>query len=478
MVKIGRRALTLGLGTMGLSSFLSQGCATATTASRLPPSAPLPSGRDFLLKNASLLTMDPVLGDIPGGSVLVRQGQILAVGRNLVAPDVPVIDAQGMIGLPGLVDTHWHMWNTLLRSFAGTRKADGYFPTVAAFGKNMVPSDLYQGTRLAAAEALACGITTVHNYCHNVRSLDHATADLQALREAGIRARWSFGWPQGLTTDQGLDLESLGRLHADWASHSNGGLLSLGMAWPGIQRMGGRTPERIYKEELRFARERKLPLSVHASSQRGATGQIGEFAREGLLGPDLQVIHALFATEEEIQAMASAGTAVSVSPRSEMRIGYGFPKFLPFLRQGVKLGLSIDTTVLTGNANLFDVMKTARDIENARAENEFEWTGRQLLELGTLGGARSLGLDGWIGSLTPGKRADLLLINPRRVNMGVAPDPVNLVIEATEPGNVDTVIVEGRILKRGGALTALSPERIITEASAALDELRARTQLR
>ncbi|SET33732.1 amidohydrolase family protein [Stigmatella erecta] len=474
MAKLSRRVFTLGLGALGLGSLLPLGC----TASRPPPGAPLPSGGDFLLTNAYLLTMDPELGDIPGGSVLVRQGQILAVGRGLTAPGVPVLDAGGKLVLPGLVDTHWHMWNTLLRSFAGTQKTEGYFPTIAAFGKNMRPGDLYQGTRLAAAEALACGITTVHDYCHNVRSFEHASADLQALRDTGLRARWSFGWPQGLTPEQGLDLEGLGRLHSDWTAHANGGLISLGMAWPGIQRMGGRAPEPLYREELRFARERKLPISVHASSQRGATGQIGEFARQGLLGPDMQIIHALFATEDEIQAMADAGTAVSVSPRSEMRIGYGLPRFLAFLRKGVKLGLSIDTTVLTGNANLFDVMKTARDVENARAESEFEWTGRQLLELGTLGGARSLGLDGRIGSLTPGKRADLIAVSTQQVNMGVAPDPVNLVIEAAQPGNIDTVIVEGRILKHAGVLTALAPEQIVSEASEALAQLRARTQWR
>ena len=473
MVKIGRRAFTLGLGAV-----LSNGCARFATRGEPPATRPLPAREDFLLKNAYLLTMDPVLGDLPRGSVLVRAGRIVSVGSELSAPGVPALDAEGMIVLPGLVETHWHMWNTLLRSFAGSEPSQGYFPTISTHGQKMTPGDLYQGTRLSAAEALASGMTTVHDFCHNVRSFDHAAADLQALRDTGLRARWSFGWAQGQAPETGLDLDSLGRLHVRWGEFSNDGLISLGMAWPGIQRTGGRAPEAVYQQELRFARERGLPISVHASSRREATGQIDEFARLGLLGPEMQIIHALFATDAEIQALASAGASVSVSPLSELRIGYGFPKFLAFLERGVRVGLSVDTTVLTGNANLFQVMKTAREMENARAESEFAWLGRRVLELGTLMGARSLGLDAEIGSLTPGKRADLIAVSSRRLNMGVVLDPVNLVIEASQPENIDTVIVDGRVLKRHGVMTALEPGRVVAEASAAANALRERTAWR
>src|SRR6185503_13975925 len=119
-------------------------------------------------------TMDAAIGDVAGCDVHVKNGAIAAVGKALKAPGATILDAQRMIVLPGFVETHWHMWNTLLRSFAGEQADHGYFPTTAALGAVMTPEDMYHGTRLGAAEALSSGITTVHDYCHNVRSRAHA----------------------------------------------------------------------------------------------------------------------------------------------------------------------------------------------------------------------------------------------------------------------------------------------------------------
>src|SRR5579863_984523 len=175
----------------------------ATTLTRLRASAAvkqkstLPSRGELLLRNAYVMTMDPDLGDIPGGDVHIKNGAIVAVGKGLKAPGAAALDGQRMIVLPGLVDTHWHMWNTLLRSLAGEKPDHGYFPLTTAFGKIMTPDDMYHGVRLAAAEALHSGTTTVHDFCHNARSRAHAEADIRALQEAGRRGRWSSGRPQG-----------------------------------------------------------------------------------------------------------------------------------------------------------------------------------------------------------------------------------------------------------------------------------------
>jgi cytosine/adenosine deaminase-related metal-dependent hydrolase len=184
-----------------------------------------PQRRELLLRNGYVMTMDPELGEIAGGDVHIRDGQIAAVGKNISAPRATVIDGQGTIVLPGLVDTHWHMWNTLLRSFAGDTPDQGYFATAATFGQVMTPEDMYHSTLLGAAEALHSGITTVHNFCHNVRSLQHAEADIRALQEAGLRARWSYGWPQGLADTQVSNLADLETLKRDWAKFANDGLL-------------------------------------------------------------------------------------------------------------------------------------------------------------------------------------------------------------------------------------------------------------
>lgn len=435
----------------------------------------MPSRGEFLVRNAFVLTMDPVLGDIPSGDVHVKDGQIVAIGRKIRAPRATVLDATGTMALPGLVETHWHMWNTLLRSFAGDTPAHGYFPITEEFGRAMTPADMYHGTRLAAAEALHSGITTVHDYCHNVRSHQHAEASLRALQESGLRARWSYGWAQGQPNTESIDLGDLEGFHRHWANYSNGGLISLGLGWRGMFRFTP-MPLEITRREFETARRLALPISVHMGGPESATGQIEAHAREHFLGKDVQILHAVSASAAEIQMVAAAGSPVSVSPGSELRIGYGFPKTGEFLGAGVTVGVSVDTTVLAGNANFFGALKLVRNIENAKHHNEFQMSARRALELGTIEGARSLGIDGHVGSLVPGKRADLILVSTGHVNMGVCTDPANLLVEAAEAANVDTVMVDGRMLKHDGQLTAVAVEQLVEDADAAFQAVRQRAK--
>jgi cytosine/adenosine deaminase-related metal-dependent hydrolase len=383
-----------------------------------------------------------------------------------------------MIVMPGLVETHWHMWNTIFRSFAGDKPEEGYFPTVARFGQQVSPDDVFQSTRLSAAEAINSGMTFVHSWCHNVRSTAHAEADVRALAEAGIRARHSCGWPQGLPDTQSADQAPLENLARDWKSRSNDGLITLGMAWRGQFRAGPIKPE-VYQPEFDNARKLGLPITVHvAAAAHRAVGQIELLYKAKLLGKDIQLVHALAASDAELDMIKESGAAVSVSPGSELRIGYGYPQVSEMLAKGIPLGISVDTSALTGSSNMFGVLKLTRDSENAKAESEFKMTARKALELGTIGGARSMGIDDKVGSLTPGKRADLIAISPNALNMAVVSDPAHLVLEATGPENVDTVVVDGRILKRGGKLTALDTSEIIAGARAALAGVRERTKWR
>jgi cytosine/adenosine deaminase-related metal-dependent hydrolase len=438
----------------------------------------LPSRGEFVVRGAYVMTMDPQLGDIAGGDVHVKNGAIVAVGKAIDAPGAAVISGHAMIVLPGLVETHWHMWNTLLRSFAGEKEGQGYFPTAATMGAVMTPDDMYHGVRLAAAEALDSGMTTVHSYCHNLRSKDHAAADVRGLQEAGLRARWSYGWPQGLPDTQVCDLAGLEEMHRNWASYSNDGMISLGFAWRGMFR-NGLLPAEVYRREIDAARKLGIPVSSHiGSAEIAAKGQITAHAKEGLLGKDLQIIHALSATPAEIEMIAKSGAVISVSPGSELRIGYGFTKVSEFLNAGIPLGVSIDTTALAGNANLFDSLKLIRSIENAKAHDEFKMTARRVLELGTIDGARSLGIEDRVGSLKPGKRADLIMISTQHPNMGVFTDPAHLVVEATQAANVDTVVVDGRMLKRNGKLTVMPVDQILADASASFDGIRKRANWR
>src|SRR3984893_1639812 len=436
----------------------------------------LPARGEFTIANAHVMTMDGALGDVPGGSVHVRNGEIVAVGKD-VKGGGQKIDGTGMIVMPGLVETHWHMWNTLYRSFSGDKPEEGYFPTVARFGQQMTADDVFQSTRLSAAEAINSGMTFVHSWCHNVRSTAHAEADIRALAEVGIRARHSCGWPQGLPDTQSVDQGPIESLARDWKSWSNEGLITLGMAWRGQVRAGPIQPE-VYQPEFDNARTLGLPITVHVASARKAVNQIEPLYNGKLLGKDVQLIHTLSASAAELDMIKETGSSVSVSPGSELRIGYGYPQISELLAKGIPLGISVDSSALTGSSNLFAVLKLARDSENARAESETKMSARKALELGTIGGAQAMGIDDKVGSLKPGKRADLIAINTNALNMAVVTDPAHLVLEATGPENVDTVVVDGRILKRGGKLAAVDTAKVIAEARAALAGVRERTKWR
>jgi 5-methylthioadenosine/S-adenosylhomocysteine deaminase len=447
-----------------------------------PALSSLPVRGNFLIRRAYVMTMDRATGDLPNGDVHVENGAIAGVGSGLSAPGAQPIDGQGFIVLPGMVDTHWHMWTTLLRSMCGDEPARGYFPATTAVGKVYSPSDMYYGTLMSAAEALHSGITTVHDWCHNVLTPEHAEADIRVLQQTGLRARFSYGSSRAMPLTQAINIADVQRLHRGWASYANEGLLSLGLGWRGVQAVfpaadGKREiralPPEVWRTEYDAARAMDIPISVHAN-QGADRGHIAAMEKLGLLYKDLQVVHALTSTPGEIRALGSAGGSVTISPFSELRIGYGIPKICEFADGGVTVGLSVDTTPLTGNADMFGIMKIAQNIENGRCENECRLPARRVLEMGTIEGARSLGLSDQIGSLTKGKRADLIMVNTRDVNMAPFTDPAHLLVEAAQPANVDTVMVDGRILKRRGKLTAIDVPQLVNEVSAASKAVRAR----
>jgi cytosine/adenosine deaminase-related metal-dependent hydrolase len=189
----------------------------------------------------------------------------------------------------------------------------------------------------------------------------------------------------------------------------------------------------------------------------------------GLLGADVQIVHAVHAAQPDIDAMAETGTHLSLSPQTEMRT-MGFPKLAEMLGAGVLVSLSIDTTATPCNADMFSQMRVALSTEMARVENS-GLTPRRMLQLATLDGARDLGLADRIGSITPGKRADLILVRMTDLNMAPCGDPVDVLVLSGLPQNVDTVIADGRVLKRGGKLVGVDPEQIFVETRESLTHM-------
>jgi 5-methylthioadenosine/S-adenosylhomocysteine deaminase len=473
MCDLCRRNFIRGVAAFGAASLL--------TSPRLAQAQPVAAGLlargEFVIRNGYVMTMDSTLGDIANGAVHVRNGDIVAVGRDVNAPGVQIIDATDMVVLPGLIETHWHMWNTLFRSFSGDEQAHGYFPTVARYGAVMTPDDMYQGARLSAAEAINSGMTTVHDWCHNIRSREYAERDIQALKETGIRARFSYGWAQGQDDKDPLNIADIEVLHRDWKNRSNEGLITLGLGWRGMFRAGP-LPENVYRTELEAARQMGIPLTVHISSRATPPKQIEAHAKAGLLGKDVQLVHAVWATPDELKMVKDAGATISIATTSDLRIGFGLPPVSDFLSAGIPCGISVDTSALIGGSSLFGVMRDVRDAENARTLNEFKLTARRVLELGTIDGARSMGIDDKVGSLKPGKRADITTVTTRALNMGGFADPAHLLVGAALPENVDTVVIDGRILKRDGKLTALSAPQVVADARVALEGIRKRANWR
>jgi cytosine/adenosine deaminase-related metal-dependent hydrolase len=427
----------------------------------------LPARGDIVIRGAYVVTMDPALGDIPSADVLARDGEIVAVGNDLDAGHADVISGKGMVLLPGFVDTHWHLWNSFMRGLIGDGPGRDYFAVKRGLAPFYRPVDFYRAARLALADAIDSGITTVHNWDHNLRGPHDADANILAQLDMGIRGRFSYGCPDNFAADKLMDLADLKRFRAQWTPAATDRRVTLGVALRGPFRTG---PD-IYRQEWGAARNAGLPITMHCDRCMREAGccrcDIVTMKDNGLLGPDVQIVHAVHAAPADIEAIAVTGTHLSLSPQTEMRT-MGFPKVVEMLAAGVLVSLSIDTTATPSNADMFSQMRVTLSAETARVANA-ALTPRRMLQMATLDGARDLGLADVTGSITPGKRADLILVRMHDLNMLPCGDPVDVLVLSGLPQNVDTTIIDGRVLKRGGKLTAVDTEQIVAES---LDSVR------
>ncbi len=443
------------------------------------PGAPLPARGELIIRGATVLTMDPAVPDLIAGDVHVRDGAIVAVGPKIEASTAQVIDGAGMICMPGFIDTHFHMWNALFRPFV---RADipalGYFPVTARLGLQMTPQDSYRSVRLAAADAISAGITTVHNWSHNTRSPDHADAELSAMRDMGLRGRFAYGTPVGLADDAPMDFAGLERAKKDWMPDKDN-LLTLGICSRNLGAMtigGGAatasrgilTVEHI-KRDWDGARALGLPITMHTSG----SSPIMELERAALLGPDVQLVHPLLTTPEERAILKARGVSYSTSPQLEARRAseLGVIQFGELLEAGVKVSLSTDH-IASICCDPFGSMRILFAQHLHRIGARVPLTLKRLLQLATIDGAVDLGIADRTGSITPGKRADLVLVRTTDPNVAPAGDPYEAIVSFGLPMNVDTVIVDGRILRRTGRFTAFDHAEIVAQAREAAFALR------
>lgn len=434
----------------------------------------LPARGEFVIRGATVLTMDAGIGDFARGDVHVRDGAIVAVAQEITAPAASSIDARGMICMPGFIDTHWHLWTSVCRPIIRIDDPKlGYFPVTNRLGPYYTPEDSYRSVRLGLSEALSAGATTVHNWAHNIRTPDHADAELRAMRDMGLRGRFSYGPAQGMPNDRPMDLDGLAKIKREWMP--NDGLLTLGICSRNVGNdanlLRGNIPLDIVKADWGGARALGLPITLHTS---GPT-PIKLLNDANLLGPDVQLVHPLLTTAEERRILKERGTSYSTSPVGESRrpASAGVIQLAELLEAGVKVSMSIDHTG-SYNCDFFEGMRILYNLHQHRVGQRVPVTTKRLVQLATLDGAVDLGIAGRTGSLTPGKRADIILVRTGDINLAPVGDPYEALVSFAQPRNVDTVIADGRILWRAGRFTALDHAEVLKEAAESAAALRAR----
>jgi len=475
--KLTRRRLLRGASLAAAAALTPGRLLAQPVRNAASPAAPLPPRGELVIRGATVLTMDPAVPDLVAGDVHVRDGAIVAVAQKIDAPAAQVIDGAGMIAMPGFIDTHFHMWTSLFRLFVRADVAAlGYFPVTARLGPLMSPEDSYRAVRLGGLDALAAGITTLHNWAHNTRSPEHADAELSAMRDLGVRGRFAYGTPVGLADDAPMDLAGAARVKRDWMPDKNG-LLTLGMCSRnlGAVTIGGGaaasrgtlTIENI-KRDWDGARALGLPITMHTS---GAS-PIVPLERAGLLGADVQFIHPLLTSAEERTILKERGASYSTAPQLESRRAaqLGVIQLGELLEAGVKVSISTDH-IASVSCDPFSSMRILFALHSHRLP-QMPLTLKRMLQLATLDGAVDLGLADRTGSITPGKRADLLLLRASDANMAPVTDPYEAVVSFGLPANIDMVLVDGRILRRSGKFTALDDRQIVADARQAALALR------
>ncbi|MGW6282332.1 amidohydrolase family protein [Kribbella sp. NPDC055071] len=391
-----------------------------------------------LITGGIVVTMDPAIGDLGRGDVLIENGVIVEVGAHIEAPEAKVVDATERIVMPGFVDNHRHAWQTAFRGVG----ADWTFPEWAAAMHGTVkphyrPEDVYIGTLLGRLEALHSGVTTMLDWYHVAQTHEHEDAAIAALRDAPGRSLFCLGAGWGSADPVDDDIR---RVHAELAGDARLSLV-LGLRGPEATTMD------TVARELKLAEEFGLRTSLHVDGG-GPRQPVAELHEHGLLRDTTTFVHANGISDDELRMLADAGSSVSISPDVELKMGFGFPMTGRVLAAGLRPTLSVDDVPAVGG-DLFSTMRTAFAVQRGL---DGSLRSRDLLEFTTVDAARSLGLDARVGSITPGKDADLVLLRADDLTVFPVTDPIATIVSAGHPGLVDTVIAAGRIVKRDGAL--------------------------
>lgn len=408
----------------------------------------------ILLRGATVLTVDPTLGNFDQGDVLIRGSKIEAVGADLSGTgDAIVVDLGGMIVLPGIIDGHRHCWQNQFRRIIPDADLSEYMETLHGdFALQYRPHDIYVGNFVTMLTLLNSGVTCVTDCSHNTRTRAHAEAAFKSYSDSGIRAVHAGAPPNA----------------GDWEEHLPGDLIRLREEY--CSGPDSLVTIRLFIDVRRvmpapnllaFARENGFGITMDAVIGHRCA-EIVDLGRAGLLGPDMTLIHCNDMPEEGWRLIAGAGTRVTLATTSEQQLGLGsgVPVVQEALDHGIRPSLSGDVEVCLAG-DMFTQMRSTLTTQRMQAKARSEREGRNdpsllnhhdVLEFATQRAADAVGLGDAIGSLTPGKQADLIAIRAEDINNLPLNNAVGTAVLATESGNIDTVMVGGAVRKWAGEL--------------------------
>lgn len=471
-----RQFLAVGASALGAAAAFSK------PASALPMAEPeaVPHGTGignmrYILKGGAVLSMDPNVGDFAQADVLIQGKKIVAIGPNLHAPGALHINAAGTIVMPGFVDTHHHQYQTALRSFLpnGLLADDGlphgemnyldYIHTLIT--PVLRADDAYIAVLASSLSQLDAGVTTVIDTSQVGHTPAHTDAVIEGLQDSGRRAVFVYSPGVGPGNIFPNDLQ---RIQTQYFSSTDQRLTLA---------MGGELFDPAFRDYWAIGRQHNLPIVTHLVGHLGQETLLEQLELEGLLGPDLEFIHATGISAASWQAIADAGAHVSIAAPIEMTMRHGMPPIQTALDLDIQPALSTDVEC-TMTADFFTQMRSVftlqRALINERALNGETnlpelLTCRDVIRFATVEGARVAHLSHKIGTLTPGKEADIILLRADTINVAPLNNVPGAVVTLMDRSNVDTVIVAGKILKWRGRLLGVNMHHLRTQLEASRD---------
>jgi cytosine/adenosine deaminase-related metal-dependent hydrolase len=424
-----------------------------------PELAHVRSQRRILIKGGVVLAVEGQ--DLAQGDVLIEDGTIREVRPGIAAADdMAVVDANNRVLIPGFVDTHSHSYQGLLRSSLPNGRVDPDYNRDVQNNLTLhyQPADVYAGVLITAIAFIDMGTTTIVDLSQISHTPEHTDACIQALKDAGIRAVFGFSRGAGPRAQYPRDLKRLQRTYFN----SKDQLLTLALG------------ASLEPEVLTVARDAGVQAVMH---YRVNPEPALALARAGLLREGDEFIHCTHLNEEAWRVIKDTGGRVSLCPPLEMAMGHGMPAIQDALDHGVRPSLSSDHGTTVGQ-DMFTVMRTAFEVQRLFVQQRMRrnepnlpplLTCREVLAFATIAGARCALLDSKIGTLAPGKDADIVMLRADRPDVWPMNNAASMVVNRMNPSHVEAVFIAGKVRKWRGNIVGVDLARVMRLAQEARD---------